>query len=304
MPHRHRIDQDELIVKPGSRVKLRERDAGRTPGLKDREEAEAAMVADKEALAEAQERLWASQTHGVLVVFQAMDAAGKDGTIKHVLSGVNPQGVEVRSFKAPNDEERLHHFLWRPSRALPARGRMTIFNRSYYEEVLVVRVHPEFLGKQFLPEPQRRAYGKARLDKLWKLRYDDINRWEDLAHREGICIIKFFLHVSRDEQRRRFLDRLQDQEKNWKFSPTDFRERQHWDAYREAYQDMLAATSTEAAPWYVIPADDKWYMRAAVADIISARIGALDLRWPTVAPAVAAEFATIRAELEREVAAG
>jgi PPK2 family polyphosphate:nucleotide phosphotransferase len=207
-----------------------------------------------------------------------MDAAGKDGTIKHVMSGINPQGCDVYSFKAPTDEERKHHFLWRPMKVLPAAGRIAIFNRSYYEEVLVVRVHPEFLAGQVLPSNLK----KENLKPLWKDRYRQINIFEQFMANNGTCIIKFFLNVSRDEQKKRFLERLDDKNKNWKFSAADIKERAHWDEYQQAYQEMLAATSTGNAPWYVIPADKKWFARALVADIISSRIGQMNLKFPKV----------------------
>ena len=190
------------------------------------------------------------------------------------MSGVNPQGVDVHSFKAPSDEERKHHYLWRPMQKLPARGRIAIFNRSYYEEVLVVRVHPQFLDSQFLPIRSR----DLSLEDLWKLRYKDINRFERMITGNDICLIKLFLNVSKEEQRERFLGRLDNPEKNWKFSSGDLRERACWDDYQAAYEDLLNATSTEYAPWHVIPADRKWFARAAIADIITARIGELDLK--------------------------
>ena len=230
-------------------------------------------------LAAAQDVLWAAKEHCAHHLFQALDAAGKDGTIKHVMSGVNPQGVYVRSFKAPTDEERLHHFLWRPTRALPARGEIAIFNRSYYEEVLVVRVHPEFLDGQWIAG---RTCART-TSKLWKTRYDEINAFEAIAQpRTTRPCLKFFLNVSKQEQRKRFLERLDDPEKNWKFSVADLHERGYWDEYQQAYEDMLNATSTEIAPWYVIPADKKWFTRACVADIITRTIEKLGLKYPTV----------------------
>jgi PPK2 family polyphosphate:nucleotide phosphotransferase len=211
-----------------------------------------------------------------LIVLQAMDAAGKDGTIKHVMSGVNPQGCQVFSFKKPSAEELAHNFLWRYMKSLPERGRIGIFNRSYYEDVLVVKVHPELLGSQ-LPREKEKA-GK----KFWQARYEDINAFEEHLVRNGTIILKFYLNVSKGEQKRRFLERLERPEKNWKFSPSDLAERGFWGDYMEAYEDALSATSTEHAPWYVVPADDKWVTRAVVADIVTTAIQGLDLEYPEV----------------------
>ena len=228
-------------------------------------------------LADAQELLWASDRYAVLVVFQAMDAAGKDGTIKHVMSGVNPQGCQVTSFKQPSAEELDHDFLWRAAKALPERGRIGIFNRSYYEEVLVVRVHPAFLEKQKLPSGER---GR----KLWKERFDDINAFERHLVRNGTLVLKFFLNVSKEEQKKRFFSRIEDPHKQWKFSAADLTERGYWDDYMSAYEEMLSATSTEWAPWYVIPADHKFITRTLVAGILANRIRELDLAFPEIAP--------------------
>jgi PPK2 family polyphosphate:nucleotide phosphotransferase len=293
----HRLDHDVFIVPPGQKVRLKKYDPADMGDFKNKSQAEKALAEDVSALVAAQELLWASAQSSVLIIFQGLDAAGKDGTIKHVMSGVNPQGCAVYSFKAPTEEERLHHFLWRPTRYLPARGRIAIFNRSYYEEVLVVRVHPEWLEQQWLPAELRQ---KKDLAKIWAARHDEINDFEAVLARGGTCIIKFFLHVSRAEQRKRFLERLTDPDKCWKFSAADFRERQCWDAYTAAYEDMLSATSTALAPWYVIPANHKWFMRAAVADIIAARINALDLGFPEVSEEQRKELAQIRQALESE----
>jgi PPK2 family polyphosphate:nucleotide phosphotransferase len=251
---------------------------------------------DVAGLAAAQDLLWASKEYGIIILLQALDAAGKDGTIKHVMSGVNPQGVNVYSFKAPNDEERLHHFLWRPMRALPARGMIAIFNRSYYEEVLAVRVHPTFLENQWLPRELR----EGDLKKLWKLRYEEINEFEKTLSGQNILFLKFFLHISKKEQRERFLKRLNDSEKQWKFSAADVHERAYWDEYQEAYEDMLDATSTEWAPWHVIPADKKWFARACVADIITSRIARLDLRYPSLSESERQTLGNARRDLEGE----
>ena len=226
-------------------------------------------------LAEAQNLLYADDRYSVLIVLQAMDAAGKDGTIKHVMSGVNPQGCQVFSFKKPSAEDLDHNFLWRYMRCLPERGRIGIFNRSYYEDVLVVKVHPELLVAQRLPDE---APGK----KLWRRRYQDINAFERHLARNGTVILKFFLNVSKDEQKRRFLERLDRPDKNWKFSASDLAERAHWGDYMRAYSDCLSSTSTKWAPWYVVPADHKWVARAVVADVITTTIRSLDLEYPEV----------------------
>jgi len=226
----------------------------------------------------------------VLLIFQAMDAAGKDGAIKHVMSGINPQGCQMASFKAPSAEELDHDFLWRCQKSLPERGRIGIFNRSYYEEVLVVRVHPEFLEKQKLP---RLLVGK----KIWDHRYEDICAFERYLARNGVAIRKFFLHVSHAEQRRRFLERLDTPEKNWKFSAADIAERQHWREYMVAYEDMIRATATPWAPWYVVPADHKWFTRTVVAGAVIDALASLDLEYPEVGKAKRTELAAARRAL-------
>jgi len=227
-------------------------------------------------LAEVQSRLYADDRYAVLIVLQALDAAGKDGTIKHVMSGVNPQGCQVFSFKKPSAEDLDHNFLWRYTKSLPERGRIGIFNRSYYEDVLVVKVHPEFLG----PQLPREKVGK----KFWEERYEDINAFERHLVRNGTVILKFFLNVSKKEQKKRFLERLERPEKNWKFSPSDLSERGFWDDYMSAYEDALSATSTDWAPWYVVPADHKWITRSVVADIVTNSLRELDLQYPVVTP--------------------
>jgi len=293
---RHRLDHTPYLVAPGQKIRLKDYDPGFTAGFKNKAEGKAALLEDVSALAEAQELLWASAQHAVLIIFQALDAAGKDSTIKHVMSGVNPQGVQVHSFKAPSEEERRHHFLWRPMKALPACGRIAIFNRSYYEEALVVRVHPHFLEAQWLPQKLRDKNNKQ----FWKSRYSDINEFELIATRNDTTIIKFFLHVSKEEQRQRFLERLNEPEKQWKFSVSDYKERAYWDDYVTVYEDMLNATSTEWAPWYIIPADRKWFMRALVADIITARIEALNLAFPQVSQEQLSALEEVKQQLEQE----
>jgi len=241
-------------------------------------------------LAAAQELLYASDTYSVLIVLQAMDAAGKDGTIKHVMSGVNPQGCQVFSFKQPSAEEIDHNFLWRYMRDLPERGRIGIFNRSYYEDVLVVRVHPEILASQRLP-PGNRG------NKFWNARFDDINAFERHLTRNGTIILKFFLHISKKEQKKRFLERLDREDKHWKFSFSDLKEREYWDDYQEAFEEALTHTSTEWAPWWVIPADHKWVSRALVAGIISRSIHSLGLEMPKLSAQQERQLAEARKKL-------
>src|SRR3954471_8469994 len=234
MSESNRLDHKPFLVSPGKKVSLADYDPGFTAGFKDKASAKAALLEDVSDLADLQDVFWASKQYAVIIIFQALAAAGKDSTIKHVMSGVNPQGVDVFSFKAPTEEERLHHFLWRPMRVLPAAGTIAIFNRSYYEEVLVVRVHPQFLEGQLLVRERLRNG----VDDLWKVRYESINTFEQTLAQENTRVLKFFLHVSREEQRHRFLKRLQDPEKNWKFSLADLKEREHWDEYQAAYENM------------------------------------------------------------------
>jgi len=272
-----------LRVVPGKGVSLKNFGTGwaQNEELKDagkeavKERAGEILQANRQALADAQELLWASDTRSVLIVLQGMDTAGKDGTIRHVMSGVNPQGCRVYSFGVPTEEELDHDYFWRYILKLPAKGEIGIFNRSYYEEVLVVRVHPELLEKQRLP-PGKRG------EKFWETRYRDINEFERHLAASGTLILKFFLHISKEEQKKRLLERLENEEKYWKFSLADLAERRYWDDYQEAYEKMLEYTSTEHAPWYVIPADYKWAARALVADVISTAIHSLDLQYPTV----------------------
>jgi len=238
----------------GKQFRLKDFDPSDTHGLKSKEKAQEALAQGIARLREDQEKLYAQDRWALLLIFQAMDAAGKDSTIEHVMSGVNPQGCQVFAFKAPSAEELDHDFMWRTTRCLPERGRIGIFNRSYYEEVLVVRVHPEILAKQRLPE-------KLVTTDIWKDRYEDINTFERYLSRNGTVIRKFFLHVSKKEQKQRFLDRLAEPEKNWKFALPDVKEREHWDEYMQAYEDMIRSTSTDQAPWYIIPADHKWFTR-------------------------------------------
>ena len=259
-----------------------------------KERARDVLAKNLEELAEVQNLLYADDRYALLLVFQAMDAAGKDGTIKHVMSGVNPQGCQVYSFKKPTSEDLDHNFLWRYMRCLPERGRIGIFNRSYYEDVLVVKVHPELLGRQIVRPGDE--VGK----KFWKARYEDINAFEHHLVRNGTIILKFFLNVSKEEQKARFLDRLDRPEKNWKFSPADLAERGYWDDYMAAYEDALSATSTEWAPWYVVPADYKWVTRAVVADIVTSTLRGLNLKYPEVSPDQRKLLDTARETLAKE----
>ena len=277
-------------VTNGKKFRLKDYDPGDTYGIESREEAEAALARGIDSLADMQDKLYAQDQWGVLLIFQAMDAAGKDGAIKHVMSGVNPQGCQVYSFKAPSSEELDHDFLWRTSRCLPERGRIGIFNRSYYEEVLVVRVHPSILEAQKVP-------GRLVTKKIWDERCEDIVSFERYIARNGYAVAKFFLHVSKEEQKRRFLERLDKPDKNWKFSLADAKERNSWDDYMEAYEDAIRKTATEEAPWYVVPADHKWFARLVVAAAIYDTMRGLDLDYPKVDEAKRQELAAARAEL-------
>lgn len=270
MKHRH------FLVPPGKRIKLKNYDPDFHDGYKDKEEAQAKLAEDIAGMQKLQDVFYAADTYSLLIVFQAMDAAGKDGAIKHVMSGLNPQGCQVAAFKSPSSRELDHDYLWRSNIFLPERGRIGIFNRSYYEEVLVVRVHPEFLAAQKLPE-------KLRGKQIWKRRFDEINNFEKYLTDNGTRILKFFLNVSKDEQKKRFLERIENPSKNWKLSPSDVKERAHWDAYQDAYEDMLSHTSSEWAPWYVIPADKKWFSRMVIADVIVKTLKALNLEYPELA---------------------
>jgi len=288
-------------VKPGRRLRLKRHDPAWAGGdaFKELRKSElkghAADVLKKniDELASAQELLYASDTFSVLIVLQAMDAAGKDGTIKHVMSGVNPQGCQVFSFKKPSDEELDHNFLWRYTKSLPERGRIGIFNRSYYEDVLVVRVHPEILSRQKLPPGDRGQ-------KFWDARFDDINRFERHLTRNGTLILKFFLHLSKKEQKKRFMERLEREDKHWKFSLADMKERGFWDDYQKAFEEALQQTSTRWAPWWVIPADNKWVTRALVAAITTDAIRGLRLK----RPAITAEQRRLLAQAKRQLTSG
>jgi PPK2 family polyphosphate:nucleotide phosphotransferase len=293
-------DRASRFVKPyritdgrGFRLKdVDPRDTGRLES-QDEEAAKEALREGVELLAEFQDKLYAQDRWSLLLVFQAMDAAGKDGTIKHVMSGVNPQGVQVYSFKAPSDEELDHDYLWRSMVRLPERGRIGIFNRSYYEEVLVVRVHPEILEREKLPPP-------LVTKDLWEERYEDIRNFERYLSRNGVVVRKFFLHVSKAEQKRRFLARLQNPEKNWKFSAADIKERGHWKDYQRAYEDAIRATATKHAPWFVVPADQKWFTRLVVAAAIVDTLSQIHLQYPILDAAKRKALETARRQLLRE----
>ena len=282
-------------ITDGSKFRLKDIDPADTGdlGSEDKPRAKEVLALGVETLAALQERLYAQDQWALLMILQAMDAAGKDGTIKHVMSGVNPQGCQVSSFKAPSAEELDHDFLWRCLKRLPERGRIGIFNRSYYEDVLVVRVHKELLEHQKIP---RSLVGKS----IWKKRYEDIANVEQYLSRNGIVIRKFFLHLSKKEQKKRFLERIDNPDKNWKFSTADAKERGYWDQYAEAYEDMIRATATKRAPWYVVPADNKWFSRIVVAAALIDALGSLDLQFPEVDDAKKAELQEARATLENE----
>ena len=299
MPRKDIIDAmwkytDPFRVTKGKDFRLKDFDSGDTLGLKmDKQEAAELLQRGSEWLAMEQDILYAQDSWSVLLLFQAMDAAGKDGTIKHVMSRVNPQGCDVYSFKQPSDEELSHDFLWRYAVKVPQRGRIGIFNRSYYEEVLVVRVHQELLKAQKIPP---KLAGKG----IWDERLADIARFEDYLTRQGIIVLKFYLSLSRKEQKKRFMERLDKPEKNWKFSAADVRERRYWDDYMHAYEEAIRATASKDAPWFVVPADNKWFTRLIVAAAIVEAVEKLDLEYPKVASETKKDLAAARAELEAE----
>ena len=287
------LDNGDFRVPAGAPVDLKKWPTRCEPLYTTTKQYQEMLSAHVKALSAQQELLYASDSYAVLLIFQAMDAAGKDGVIRHVMSGINPQGCQVFSFKQPSASELAHDFLWRPSRDLPERGKIGIFNRSYYEETLVVRVHSELLANEQLPD---KLVGKH----LWKERFEDINAIESYLARNGVAICKFFLHVSRSEQKRRFLERLDEPDKNWKFSPGDVAERQHWPEYMRAYEEMVQATSTPEAPWHVVPADNKWFTRLVVASAIVAKLESLDLAYPEVSPDMRKQLKAARQALENE----
>jgi PPK2 family polyphosphate:nucleotide phosphotransferase len=298
MPSRQEII-DLFRVLPDQKFRLKDYDPdwegdSDVPKKERKELAEKILTQDVSALAEAQELLYADDTWSLLVIFQAMDAAGKDSTIKHVMSGINPQGCQVYSFKHPSAEELDHDFLWRSAKALPERGRIGIFNRSYYEEVLIVKVHPELVASQHIPGAD------AGDKKFWERRFDSINNFERHLTKNGTAIVKFFLYVSKEKQRQRFLERINDPAKHWKFSASDLAERDHWDEYMEAYEECIGQTSTKSAPWYVIPADHKWVSRALVAAILTDTLHSLGLKWPKVTEQQKKAIAEAKKKLEAD----
>ena len=283
------------VVQKGDGFRLKDHDPTDTHGMKSQDKPEATKWLEQGVahLSKLQDVLYAQGNWGLLVILQAMDAAGKDSTIKHVMSGVNPQGVNVYPFKAPSSEELAHTFLWRTTNCIPPRGKIAIFNRSYYEEVLVVRVHPEFLDRQRIPESLR---GKH----FWRDRYEDINSFERYLTRNGIAIRKFFLNVSKKEQKKRFMERLNDADKNWKFSQSDIQERKFWDDYQAAYEKMIRNTASEHAPWIVVPADNKWFTRLLVVATIVDALNGMDLKFPKLDDSQHAALKEARKQLEKE----
>ena len=286
---------ERYVVESGEGFRLKDHDPCDTHDLKSGDKPEAKRLTDEGVvlLREMQDKLYAQSNWGLLLIFQAMDAAGKDSTIKHVMSGVNPQGVEVHAFKEPSSEELRHDFLWRTIYSMPARGKIGIFNRSYYEEVLVVRVHPELLEKERIPEELRQEH-------FWKNRFEDINAFEKYLTRNGIAIRKFFLNVSKKEQKRRFLERLDNPEKNWKFSAADVKERKYWNEYQSAYEKMIRNTASEHAPWVVVPADNKWFSRLLVVATVVDALSEMKLEYPKLSEEKMAELKAARKELEKE----
>ena len=288
------MNHDPYIVKPGSQISLvKDYNPGYKCEFHQKGDAVRKLKAGIFQLAKYQDILYAQNNYSLLIIFQAMDAAGKDSTIKHVMSGVNPQGCQVFSFKAPSEEELDHDYLWRSMRALPERGRIGIFNRSYYEELLIVRVHPEILKKQQLP-----SFPKG--DQIWKQRFEEINNFEKYLVNNGVIVLKFFLNVSKSVQRKRFLERIDSPEKNWKFSTSDLQERRFWDDYMNAYEEVFNHTSTEFAPWYIVPADRKWFTRLIVADIICQKLQELNLQYPKISEEYKRKLSEAKKALEAE----
>ena len=280
-------------ITDGKKFRLKDFDPGNTDGMKSKKLAEKALERSSAMLTEMQEKLYAQDEWALLLIFQGMDAAGKDGAIKHVMSGINPQGCDVYAFKAPTHEELDHDFLWREHKVVPGRGKIGIFNRSYYEEVLIVRVHPQFLKNEKLPDELVTKH-------IWEERYEDINAFERFLTRNGVVIRKFFLNISKEEQKKRFLSRLEDSKKNWKFSMDDIKERKFWKDYHEAYEEMVQNTATKRAPWYVVPADNKWYARLVVASAIIEALDGLNLAFPDVDKEKKKELENIREALLAE----
>lgn len=292
------MDISKFLAEPGKFSSLKDYKTDSTSGVSDKNEANGWMNNYISEMQELQDKLYADNSHAVLLIFQAMDGAGKDSTIKHVMSGINPQGCQVYSFKQPSAEELDHDFLWRTTRCLPEKGRIGIFNRSYYEEVLIARVHPELLLRQNLHELH--DIEKVN-DRFWQARYESINDHEKHLVNNGTTVIKFFLHLSKKEQAERFLKRIEEPEKNWKFAISDLEERNFWDDYQDAYELMIRETSTRYAPWYIIPADKKWYMRLAVAEVILQRMKQLDLKYPVLSKTQIADLERAKEVLNQEL---
>jgi PPK2 family polyphosphate:nucleotide phosphotransferase len=287
----------KLRVKPGKKIRLKNYDTEYDGKAVNKKRAEEMLERGRKNLAEMQDKLYAHNRYSVLIILQAMDAAGKDSAVKHIMSGVNPLGVKVHSFKAPTTTELDHDYLWRHSLALPARGEIVIHNRSHYENVLVTRVHPEYILKEHIPGID--SVSKIN-DSFWEDRFKQINRFEKNLVSNGTIILKFYLHLSRKEQRKRLLERIEDPSKNWKFEVNDLRERDHWDEYQKAYEEALSATSTKAAPWFIIPADDKWYARLAIASVIYRQFEGLKIEYPKVNEAQKEELMKARDQLLKE----
>jgi PPK2 family polyphosphate:nucleotide phosphotransferase len=281
---------EPFCITKGEKFRLKDFDPAATTGVKSKQDVQDILDKRVGVLSHLQEKLYAQDRWSVLIVLQALDAAGKDGVIKHVMSGVNPQGCDVHSFKSPSNEELSHDYLWRAHKCIPERGKIGIFNRSYYEEVLVVRVHPTLLGAEKLPEQLITKH-------VWSQRYEDINAFEEYLTRNGILVRKFFLHLSKEEQKKRFLERLDDSKKNWKFSMADITERGYWEDYQEAYEEMIQNTATKHAPWFVVPADNKWFTQMIVASAIIEALDDLDLAFPDVDKAKKKELEGVRASL-------
>lgn len=291
------VHMKKLMVRPGKKFKLSDYETEYSGESVNKAQGAALLQAGRERLSEVQEKLYAHNRYSVLIIFQAMDAAGKDSAVKHVMSGLNPLGVKVQSFKAPTSHELDHDYLWRHYISLPARGEIAIHNRSHYENVLVTRVHPEYILSENLPD----ITATKKIDqKFWEMRFKQINRFEKNISQNGTIILKFFLHVSRKEQKKRFMERIDDPTKNWKFSFGDLKERALWDDYQKAYEEAIAATAQDHAPWFVIPADDKWYARLAIGSIIYRHLNAMDLHYPTLSEAQKAELQKAREMLLSE----
>lgn len=291
------IKLDKFRVPEGNKISLKDWPTEYTGDKLDKTSGKELLENGRERLSELQDKLYAHNQYSILLIFQAMDTAGKDGAIKHIMSGLNPSGVQVTSFKVPSSSELDHDYLWRHYIALPARGEIGIFNRSHYENVLVTKVHPEFILKENLPEINSITDID---DKFWEKRYKQINRFEKNLYQNGTIILKFFLHLSKNEQKKRLIARIDDPLKNWKFSPADAKERNFWDQYQKAYEDALSNTSTEYAPWFIIPADDKWFTRVAIAEILYNHFSDLNLEYPRVSQEKLAELQLVKVELENE----